>query len=186
MVANSGNRFWHIRSLTQENAGVASGNYPRYVIRPKSSPTPSVSLEITITPASYTETMTSSQSYLDFTYYITVSGIPANQTVSGGNTYPDLTRVYNTGWSYTDYTVSGTTYRQATKTQTLRYERVGTAAYTTTKHMYFNLSFSTGSVSTDTPMYITVDSAGGINIPLLVSIINRTRDKTKKYTSIRW
>ena len=186
MIANAGNRFWHSRSLTEENAGVASGNYPIYVIRPKSSPTPGPDLEISITPSSYNETMTSSLDYLDFTFNIVIDGIPSGGTVSGGNTYPGLTRVYNTGWSYTDYTVSGTTYRRAEKTQTLRYARESDSAYTTTKHMYFNLTFSTGTIDSDTPIYINVEGKQSIiNVPLLVSIFNRKRNDSKKYTSIR-
>lgn len=120
-------------------------------------PTPSTEdLEIVINPSSYNVTMQGNEDFVDFTFAIAVSGIPSGQTVSGGNTYPDLTRVYNTGWSYTSYVINGVTYRRASKTQTLRYYREQSGSYTTVKHMYYNLSFSTGSVSTDTPMYITV------------------------------
>lgn len=130
---------------------------------PGPGPTPSEDLDISISPSSYSVTMRSDADYVDFTYNITVTGVPAGESVSSGNTYPGLSRVQNTGWSYTDYTVSGVTYRRATKTQTLRYEREHSYAYTITKHMYYNLSFSTGTVSTDTPMYINVEasSAGG-------------------------
>ena len=127
---------------------------------PTPPPTPTENLTISIMPASYTVTMQYDQDSLDFTYAITISGIPAGETVSGGNTYPDLIRVANTGWSYTDYTVSGTTYRRAYKQQTLRYFREYNVAYTTTKHMYFNITKSTGTISTDTPMYITVNAKG--------------------------
>lgn len=52
--------------------------------------------------------------------------------------------------------------------------------------MYFSLTFSTGTINTDTPMYINVEgSQSVINVPLLVSIFNRNRDRNKKYTSIR-
>ena len=119
-------------------------------------PSPSEDLEISISPTSYSVTMSSAQDYVDFTFNISITGIPSGQTVSGGNTYPGLSRVYNTGWSYTDYTVSGTTYRRASKTQTLRYYREHDYAYTVTKHMYFNMTFSTGTIDTDTPMYINV------------------------------
>lgn len=128
---------------------------------PGPGPTPSEDLEITISPSSYSVTMSGAQTYVDFTYDITITGIPEDETVSGGNTYPGLSRVYNTGWSYSDYTVSGVTYRRATKTQTLRYGREQDTAYTTTKHMYFNLSFDTGTIDTDTPMYINVQATGG-------------------------
>ena len=140
-------------------------------------PSPSENLDISISPSSYTVTMSASQTYVDFTFNITITGIPAGATVSGGNTYPGLSRVYNTGWSYTNYTVSGTTYQRATKTQTLRYNREHSYAYTTTKHMYFNLSFSTGTVSTDTPMYITVASSGGGDDALYYWIKKRKRGR---------
>lgn len=122
-------------------------------------PTPE-NLTISIMPASYTVTMQYDQDSLDFTFAITISGIPGGETVSGGNTYPDLIRVANTGWSYTDYTVGGITYRRAYKQQTLRYFREYNTDYTTVKHMYYNITKSTGTISTDTPMYITVKAKG--------------------------
>jgi len=140
-------------------------------------PSPSENLDISISPSSYTVTMSASQTYVDFTFNITITGIPAGATVSGGNTYPGLSRVYNTGWSYTDYTVGGVTYQRATKTQTLRYTREYNYAYSITKHMYFNLSFSTGTVSTDTPMYITVASSGGGDDALYYWIKKRKRGR---------
>lgn len=140
-------------------------------------PSPSENLDISISPSSYTVTMSASQTYVDFTFNITITGIPAGATVSGGNTYPGLSRVYNTGWSYTDYTVGGVTYQRATKTQTLRYTREYNYAYSTTKHMYFNMSFSTGTISTDTPMYITVASSGGGDDALYYWIKKRKRGR---------
>lgn len=125
-------------------------------VDPTPPPTPTEDLTITISPSSYYRTMSSSQDYLDFSFTITISGIPDGESASGGNTYPNLTRVYNSGWTYTSYTVGGIPYRQAYKQQTLRYYRIGTSAYNTTEHMYFNLTFSNGSINTDTPMYITV------------------------------
>lgn len=140
-------------------------------------PTPTEDLEISISPSSYSVTMSGAQTYVDFTYNITITGIPEDETVSGGNTYPDLYRVYNTGWSYTDYTVSGVTYRRATKTQTLRYDREHDYAYTTTKHMYFNLSFETGTIDTDTPMYINVQASGGGGGKDVIYVIKRRRKR---------
>lgn len=60
-------------------------------------PTPTEELEITITPSSYVVTMAASADYVDFPFNITITGIPAGESVSGGNTYPGLSRVYNTG-----------------------------------------------------------------------------------------
>lgn len=121
-------------------------------------PTPgqTETLQITITPGYGSGTMLSSQTFIDFTFGIAISGIPAGETVSGGNSFPGMYRVANTGWSYTDYVVDGQTYRTATKRQTLRYDREHPYYYTITKHMYFNITKSTGTISTDTPMYITV------------------------------
>lgn len=129
---------------------------------PPTPPTPTETLTIDIVPSGYTVTMSGSEDYLDFTFDITVSGIPAGETISGGNTYPGLARVYNTGWRYVSYIVDGVTYQYAYKRQTLRYYRESAGAYSITKHMYFNISKSTGSVSTDTLMNITVDASAAI------------------------
>lgn len=112
---------------------------------------------ITITPSSYSKTIATGETYADFQFSIRIEGIPSGYTVSGGNTYPGLDRVYNTGWSYTDYTVDGVTYRRATKTQTLRYYRESDSAYVTNKYMYFNLSFPNGNINSSTLMTITVE-----------------------------
>lgn len=142
------------------------------------TPTPTTTPEITISPSSYTKTMSSDDNYVDFRFDITITGIPNGYSVSGGNSYPDLSRVYNTGWSYTDYVVGSTTYRTATKTQTLRYERQGTSAYTTTKYMYYNLSFPNGDINSTTPMDITVQASSEDNDLIVLSkAINRKRNK---------
>lgn len=111
---------------------------------------------ISISPSSYSKTIGPEDDYVDFPFTITIEGIPAGESVSGGNTYPGLSRVANTGWSYSSYVVDGVIYRRATKSQTLRYERESDGEYSTTKHMYFNLTFSNGSINTDTVMRITV------------------------------
>ena len=166
MLANYSWRFYEYVNVDTISS-TRLGDQPDYVlVNPDSGggptppgPTPE-NLTISIMPASYTVTMQYDEDSLDFTYAITISGIPAGETVSGGNTYPGLDRVANTGWSYTDYTVNGTTYRRAYKQQTLRYFREYNTDYTTVKHMYFNITKSTGSISTDTPMYITVKAKG--------------------------
>lgn len=163
MLTNYSWRFYEYVNV-DVISGTRLGDQPDYVlVNPDSGggptpPTPTENLTISIMPASYTVTMLYDQDSLDFTYAITISGIPGGETVSGGNTYPDLIRVANTGWSYTDYTVGGITYRRAYKQQTLRYFREYNVAYTTTKHMYYNITKSTGTISTDTPMYITVNA----------------------------
>ena len=144
---------------------------------PGPGPTPSENLEISISPSSYAVTMASTQDYVDFTFNITITGIPAGASVSGGNTYPGLTRISNgSGWVYTNYTVDGTTYQRAVKTgMVLRYTREHDYAYTTTKHMYFNLSFSTGTASTDTPMRINVQMKTSIRNLLLIATRRRRK-----------
>lgn len=134
----------------------------------EAGPTPEpVEPEISIVPSSYSVTMSAEEDYVDFPYDITISGIPTGESVSGGNTYPGLSRVANTGWSYSSYVVDGVIYRRATKSQTLRYERESNGEYVTTKHMYFNLTFSNGSINTDTPMTITVEKKKAKGILML-------------------
>lgn len=134
----------------------------------EAGPTPEpIEPEIAIVPSSYAVTMTAEEDYVDFPFDITIAGIPEGESVSGGNTYPGLTRVANTGWSYTSYVVDGVTYRRATKSQTLRYERESEGEYSITKHMYFNLTFSNGSINSDTPMTITVEKKKAKGILML-------------------
>ena len=141
-------------------------------------PTPT-DLTINIVPASYNVTMDSRSNYVDFVYDITISGIPEGETVSGGNTWDSpLYRVQNTGWTYINYYVNGVIYRRATKTQTLRYEREYIHDYTTTKRMYFNITKSTGSINTSTPMTINVRAKTGFNIAILGC------KKRKRFTKI--
>ena len=171
-------RFYHATTLGTENAQSSGGNPPRYVLRytgsePPTPPTPTETPEITISPSAYFKTMSSTSDYVDFPYSITITGIPAGETVSGGNTYPDLSRVYNTGWSYSSYTVEGVTYQTATKQQTLRYYREGTSAYTTVKYMYYNLTFSNGSIHSTTPMTINVEQKESTS--KLLAVLNLIR-----------
>lgn len=162
------NYGWRVYEYVSETVitNTRMGVQPTYILvnpetpgpgpTPPTPPTPTESLTIDIDPSSYTVTMNGNQDYVDFTFDITISGIPANETVSGGNSYPGLSRVYNTGWTYTDYTVSGTTYRYAYKRQTLRYTREAMGGGVVVRHMYFNITKSTGTISSDTRMYITI------------------------------
>lgn len=140
-------------------------------------PTPTETLDITITPSSYDVTMSAREVTKDFNFDIVITGVPAGQSVSGGNTYPGLDRVSNgTGWVYTDYVVDGVTYRRAEKRgMVLRYTRESNYPYVTTKHMYYNLSFSTGTISTDTP--IRIDVLAKVNLTSI--IIGAFRRKRK-------
>lgn len=112
---------------------------------------------IYISPSSYTKTMGAEEDHVDFPFTITIEGIPVGESASGGNTYPGLSRVANTGWSYSSYVVDGVIYQRATKSQTLRYTRESDGEYSVTRHMYFNMTFSNGSISSDTRMVINVE-----------------------------
>lgn len=149
-------------------------------------PTPTETLDITITPSSYDVTMLASETTKDFNFDVVITGVPAGQSVSGGNTYPGLSRVSNgTGWVYTDYTVGGVTYRQAVKRgMVLRYTREYNYAYTTTKHMYYNLSFSTGTVSTDTPIRINVLAKVNIRSIIIGALKRKRKGGTISVTEI--
>lgn len=140
-------------------------------------PTPTdENLTIYISPSHYDSIMSSNEDYIDFMFNITISGIPANETVSGGNTWDaELSRVYNSGWSYTDYYVGGVTYRRANKQQTLRYTREHNYSYGTTKRMYFNITKSTGTINKTTYMLISVDAKKSI-----ATLIKVLRDKRKR------
>lgn len=175
MIANYAWRFYEYTTV-DTISNVRLGVQPTYILvnpdsggGPTPPPTPSEELTIDINPGSYNVVMSETEDFKDFTFTITISGIPAGQTVSGGNSFPGLSRIYNSGWSYTDYTVGGVGYRTAVKTQTLRYDREHSYAYTITKHMYFNLSFSTGTVNTDTPMYITVKAKIAYKMAAIIS-----------------
>lgn len=154
-----------------------SGDYFQGIIRNPyvtdgPTPPPTTTPEITITPSSASGTMESDSDYIDFTFNIIITGIPNGESASGGNTYPGLSRVYNSGWSYSDYVVDGVTYRRASKTQTLRYEREFNSNYTTTKYMYFNMTFSNGSINSTTSMYITVRQKKTL-IPILFRLFKK-------------
>ena len=182
MVSHYSNRFYHYVNMTTENSTAGGGVYPQYVLRYNGSTPPEPGgdeePEVTVSPSSYNVVMAGDQTYVDFTFNVTVTGIPEGYTASGSNTYPGLYRVYNTGWSYTDYTVDGTVYQRATKTQTLRYDREQSGAYTTTKYMYYSFDYPNGSASSTTPMVITVEaSSEDPDIVIMNFVINKKKRK---------
>ena len=182
MVSNVPNRFYHYVPLTTENVNAGNGLNPKYVLRHTGGGGGGVTPQVTVSPSSYTSTMSSNDNYIDFQFTVTVTGIPSGETASGNNTYPGLYRVQNSGWSYTDYTVSGVTYRRATKTQTLRYDREQSGAYTTTKYMYYSFSYPNGSASSTTPMKITVQAAPSDPD---IEIINMLMKKKRKLFTLK-
>lgn len=181
MVSHYSNRFYHYVDMRSENNNAGGGAYPKYVFRYSGSgpePGGDEEPEVTVSPSSYNVVMTGDQSYVDFTFDVTVTGIPEGYTASGSNTYPGLYRVYNTGWSYTDYTVDGTTYQRATKTQTLRYDREQSGAYTTTKYMYYSFDYPNGSASSTTQMVITAEESGTDDLIIEISAyLNKKKKK---------
>lgn len=140
------------------------------------SPTPTdTELTIYISPSHYDSIMRENANYLDFRFDITISGIPNGETVSGGNTWDEpLYRVQNTRWSYTDYYVNGVTYRRATKTQTLRYDREHNYAYGGTLRMYFNITKSTGTINKTTYMLYYVEAK---KITKIISLFLKKKKK---------
>ncbi len=182
----SNNYGWRVYEYVSETVitNTRLGVQPTYILvnpeTPGPGPTPTEDLEISIAPSGYSVTMSASENYVDFPYRIVVTGIPAGETISGGNTYPGLTRVYNSGWSYTDYVVANVTYRRGVKQQTLRYERESDDAYQTTKYMYFNISKSTGTVSTTTAMNINVEAVHEPSALLAVLIGSKLKRNRKR------
>lgn len=183
MVSHYPNRFYHYVDMRSENDDAGGGAYPKYVLRYSGSgpipPEPGgEEPDVTVSPSSYNVVMASDQSYVDFTFNVTVTGIPDGYSASGSNSYPGLDRVYNTGWSYEDYTVDGTVYRRATKTQTLRYNREQSGAYTTTKYMYYSFDYPNGSANSTTQMVITVEEGGADDLIIEISAyLNKKKKK---------
>ena len=182
MVNNYPSRFYHYVTMTTENANAGGGAYPKYVIRYTGSSPSTETPDVTVSPSSYNTVMSSDDDYVDFVFNVTVTGIPAGYSASGSNTYPGLDRVYNTGWSYTDYVVGGVTYRRATKTQTLRYYREQDTAYTVTKYMYYSFSYPNGSASSTTPMTIAVQAKPTDDLLLIANLV---LNKKKKRFNVR-
>lgn len=181
MVSHRPNRFYHYVDMRSENDDAGGGAYPKYVLRYSGSgpePGGDEEPEVNVSPSSYNVVMAGDQTYVDFTFNVTVTGIPEGYTASGSNTYPGLNRVYNTGWSYEDYTVDGTVYRRATKTQTLRYNREQSGAYTTTKYMYYSFDYPNGSANSTTQMVITVEEGGADDLIIEISAyLNKKKKK---------
>ena len=177
MVANASRRFYRYERMTSVNSTAGGGAYPVYVIRYNGSSPSTETPDVTVSPSSYNTVMSSDNDYVDFVFNVTVTGIPAGYTATGNNTYPGLDRVYNTGWSYTDYVVDGVTYRRATKTQTLRYYREQDTAYTVTKYMYYSFSYPNGSASSTTPMTIAVQAKATDDLLLIANLVLNRKKK---------
>lgn len=175
------NYGWRVYEYVSEDVitNTRMGIQPTYILINPNTPGPgpgpgpgpdpgdTVTPEISINPSSVSLTMNDNEDYVSATFNITITGIPSGESASGGNTYPGLTRIYNSGWSYTSYEVDGVTYRRANKTQTLEYERESNSEYSITKYMYFNKTFSNGSISSTTPIRIHVLKKKGVGILFL-------------------
>lgn len=117
---------------------------------------------VTVTPSSSAGTMTSSDSEIYFQFTVTVTGIPVNEDASNGFSFAPVgycqRYAYTTNWIYTTYTSGGNTYRRGERSLIVVCYRRYDTAYTDTAYMYYNKTFSTGSVSSATPMYITAQA----------------------------
>ena len=155
-----GYRFWDGHS-PMSTSYASTGALIGFLHRDDQQPQPTVTPELTVSPDYYNVTMGADADYIDFPFNVTLTGIPDGETASGNNSYPGLSRVANTGWSYSSYTVGGVTYQRATKSQTLRYYRESDGQYDIVKYMYYSFSYPNGSVSETTPMTIHVEAKPG-------------------------
>ena len=146
-------------------------------------PTPTTTPAVSVSPPSYTSTMTGSQTYIDFQFTITVTGIPQNEDASNAISFSNncYRYAYTTNWVYTTYTVSGVTYRRGTRSLIVRYDRLHDYAYTDTCYMYYSKSFSNGSVNSTTPMSITIQRKNTLTPPLIGAL----KRKKKRFTIFR-
>lgn len=135
---------------------------------------------VTITPSSVNMHLSSSDDYGDITFNLDVSGIPVGETVSGGTSYPGLTRISNgSGWIYSTYTVDGVTYQRATKTgMVLRYDREFSTAYTALRNLTFSKTYVNGTAFQNVPINISADMKSNIRAILAAFVRNRRKRGT--------
>lgn len=185
MIANYSWRFYeYVDSNTITNVRLSV--QPTYIlVNPDSGPGPgpqpgTETPTVTITPSSVNMHLTSSDDYGDITFNLDVSGIPAGETVSGGTSYPGLTRISNgSGWIYSTYTVDGVTYQRATKTgMVLRYDREFSTAYTALRNLTFSKTYVNGTAFQNVPINISVDTKSNIRKILAAFVRNRRKRGT--------
>lgn len=188
MVSHYSNRFYHYVDMRSENNNAGGGAYPKYVLRYSGSgPTPPEpggdEPDVTVSPSSASGTIGANDTYIDFNFTITVTGIPVNEDASDAISFsPNCYRyAYTTGWQYTEYESEGVTYRQGVRSLIVRYDRLHDYAYTDTAYMYYIKTFSNGSVNSSTPMNITIQDSGTDELILeIAAYVNKK--KKKKFT----
>lgn len=194
MVSHRPNRFYHYVDMRSENDDAGGGAYPKYVLRYSGSgPTPPEPPEpggdtptVSVAPSSASGTISANASYVDFSFTITVSGIPVNEDASDAISFSNncYRQSYTSGWEYTDYTVGGVTYRTGTRSLIVRYDRLHSYAYTDTAYMYYRKTFSNGSVNSTTRMNITVQDSG-VDDELIIEISAYLNKKKKKNFTVK-
>lgn len=184
MVSNVPNRFYHYVPLTTENTNAGNGLYPVYVIRHSGGGGGGDTPQVTVSPSSYTSTMSSTDSYIDFNFTITVSGIPEDEDARDAISFSTNCHryMYTTGWVYTSYTSGGVTYQRAVRSLIVRYDRLHDYAYNDTAYMYYRKTFSNGSVNSSTKMNITIQAAPSDPD---IEIINMFKRKKRRLFNLR-
>lgn len=182
MVAHVSKRFYHYKSLADESSLAGHGYPPMYVLRyTGSGPEPGGDEpDVTVSPSSASGTIGANDTYIDFNFTITVTGIPVNEDASDAISFSSncYRYAYTTGWQYTEYTSGGTTYRRGVRSLIVRYDRLHDYAYTDTAYMYYRKTFSNGSVNSSTPMNITIQESGTDELILeIAAYVNKKKKK---------
>ena len=142
---------------------------------------------VSVSPSSANGVISSTDDYIDFNFTITVSGIPENEDATNGFSFSNCYRYqYTTGWIYTTYTSGGNTYKTATRSLIVRYDRQHDYAYSDTAYMYWNKTFSNGSVSSSTKMTITIQEKETVEIDTLSALMYKLISNRKRRVRVRW
>ena len=153
---------------------------------PGPGPDPTVTPTVSVSPSSATGVLSASDTYIDFNFTITVTGIPEAEDARDAISFSTncYRWAYTTGWTYTTYTAGGVTYQRAVRSLIVRYDRLHDYAYTDTAYMYYRKTFSNGSVNSSTPMYINVeesDTGGGDYLYYWITRQKRKRGRIHGY-----
>lgn len=183
------NHTFSYRSWTIGGGIGSTGTLLGYLHYPSSTPpgpTPTTTPSVTFSPSSYTQTMTGDENYIDFNYTITVTGIPNDDNANSGISFSSncYRYAYTSNWVYTTYTVSGVTYKTGTRSLIVRYDRLHDYAYTANAYMYYQKTFSNGSVDESTRMRITINESSGLEEELL-AVISVYLDKKKHKVNVK-
>ena len=140
-------------------------------------PSPGHTPSVTVAPSSTTITLDETATYVDMAFTITVSGIPEGENAQSAISFSSncYRHMYTSNWTYTTYTINGVTYQTGTRSLIVRYDRLHDYAYTDTAHMYYIKTFSNGSVSSDTPMYITIQAKSDDMTSIYTYLLNKRK-----------